>query len=171
MGRRYDALLVAAALDQDSQSDPRQLVGERDCQNVAIKTPAAVVSHGPGPCFAQLGASEQNGAGAFDEEHTQIAVCALRDAAKDGAITGRHLFRHQAKPSGKVSPFVKAVPLPTAATVALAMIGPMPGTLINCPQFTSVRARPSISSVTLSMRSSRYLQSSTVSSYDPEHPR
>ena len=51
--------------------------------------------------------SEQNGAGALDEEHTQIAVSALRDAAKDRAITGRHLFRHQAKPSGKVSPFRK----------------------------------------------------------------
>src|SRR4249920_3382718 len=49
--------------------------------------------------------SEQNGASAFDEEHTQIAASALRDAAKDRAITGRHLFRHQAKPSGKVSPF------------------------------------------------------------------
>src|SRR6185503_13308998 len=49
--------------------------------------------------------SEQNGAGALDEEHTQIAVSTFRDAAKDRAITGRHLFRHQAKPSGKVSPF------------------------------------------------------------------
>jgi hypothetical protein len=48
--------------------------------------------------------SEQNGAGALDEEHTQIAISALRDAAKDRAITGRHLFRHQAKPRGKVSP-------------------------------------------------------------------
>jgi hypothetical protein len=31
-----DARFVAAALDHDSQSDPRQLVGERDCQNVAM---------------------------------------------------------------------------------------------------------------------------------------
>src|SRR6185295_1933523 len=51
--------------------------------------------------------SEQNGASALDEEHTQIAISALRDAAKDRAITGRHLFRHQAKPRGKVSPFCK----------------------------------------------------------------
>ena len=35
-GCRYDARFVAAALDQDRQSDPRQLVGERDCQNVAM---------------------------------------------------------------------------------------------------------------------------------------
>ena len=50
--------------------------------------------------------SEQDGAGALDE-HTQITISALRDAAKDRAITGRHLFRHQAKPRGKVSPFCK----------------------------------------------------------------
>src|ERR1700722_2060233 len=106
--RRYDARFVAAALDQDSQSDPRQLVGERDCQNVAMQTPGR--SREPGSkamLFPTLG-SEQNGAGALDEEHTQIAVSALRDAAKDRAITGRHLFRHQAKPRGKVSPFCKS---------------------------------------------------------------
>jgi hypothetical protein len=28
----------------------------------------------------------------------------------------------------------KAAPLPIAATIALAMIGPMPGTVINCRQ-------------------------------------
>ena len=51
--------------------------------------------------------SEQNGASALDEEHTQIAISALRDAAKDRAITGRHLFRHKANPRGKVSPSCK----------------------------------------------------------------
>jgi hypothetical protein len=106
--------------------------------------------------------SEQNGAGALDEEHTQIAISALRDAAKDRAITGRHLFRHQAKPRGKVSPFCKGSSIADCRDRG-AMIGPMPGTVINCPQFTSVRARASISSVTLSMRSSRYFQSSTMS--------
>ena len=60
--------------------------------------------------------SEQNGASALDEEHTQIAISALRDAAKDRAITGRHLFRHQAKPRGKVSPSSSASRLSLSLT-------------------------------------------------------
>src|ERR1700692_512527 len=50
---------------------------------------------------------EQNSAGALYKERSQIAISTLRDAAKDGAITGRHLLWHQAKPVGKVSPFCK----------------------------------------------------------------
>lgn len=36
-----------------------------------------------------------------------MAVSALGDAAKDGAIPRRHLLRHQAKPGSKVTPFAK----------------------------------------------------------------
>jgi hypothetical protein len=50
---------------------------------------------------------EQNGTGALDEERAQIAIPALGDAAKDGAITGRHLLWHQAKPGSKVTAFAK----------------------------------------------------------------
>ena len=67
---------------------------------------------------------------------------------------------------GSNIPIFSAIPATVygyAATVALAMIGPMPGTVINCPQLTLLRARSSISSVTLSMRASRYSQSSTMS--------
>ena len=37
--------------------------------------------------------------------------------------------------AAKSRPLAKAAPLPIAATVALATIGPMPGTVINCPAF------------------------------------
>ena len=43
--------------------------------------------------------------------------------------------------AAKSRPFAKAAPLPIAATIALAMIGPMPGTVINRRQFSSARAR------------------------------
>ena len=36
-----------------------------------------------------------------------MAVSALGDTAKDGAITRRHLLRHQAKPGSKVTSFAK----------------------------------------------------------------
>ena len=66
--------------------------------------------------------------------------------------------------AAKSRPFAKAVPLPIAATIALAMIGPTPGTVINCRQLASSRAKASISSVTFSIRSSRCDQSPTRSS-------
>ena len=116
-------------------------------------------------------ASEQNGAGALDEEHTQIAVSApslMRPRIVRSPVD--ICFATVPSHAAKSRPFCKAAPLPIAATMALAMIGPMPGTLINCPQFTSVRARASISSVTCSIRSSRYFQSSTVSPIILVHP-
>ena len=36
-----------------------------------------------------------------------MAVSALGDTAKDGAITRRHLLRHQAKPGRKITAFAK----------------------------------------------------------------
>src|SRR6266566_4081792 len=51
--------------------------------------------------------SQQYATSTLDEEHAQIAVSELGDAAKDGAITRRHLLRHQAKPGSKVTSFAK----------------------------------------------------------------
>src|ERR1700678_340161 len=48
--------------------------------------------------------SEQNNASALHEQRAQIAIPALADASEDRPITRRHLLRHQAKPSGKVTP-------------------------------------------------------------------
>jgi hypothetical protein len=50
---------------------------------------------------------KQNGAGALYEQHAQTAISALGDAAKNGAITGRHLLRHQTKPCSEITPFRK----------------------------------------------------------------
>ena len=57
--------------------------------------------------------------------------------------------------AAKSHPLANEAPLPMAATIALAMIGPMPGTVINCRQLSVPRASCSISSVTQSIRSSR----------------
>src|SRR5258705_9847980 len=65
------------------------------------------------------------------------------------------------KPSqaAKSRPLAKAVPLPMAATMALAMSGPMPGAVINWRQLSLPCARTSISSVMCLIRSSRRRQS------------
>src|SRR5262245_42787818 len=47
--------------------------------------------------------------------------------------------------AAKSRPFVNASPVPIAATIALEMIGPIPGTLIKRSQPASRRARTSIS--------------------------
>src|ERR1035437_919284 len=65
------------------------------------------------------------------------------------------------KPSqaAKSRPLVKASPVPIAATIALEMIGPMPGTLISRSQPASRRAMASISPDKPSIRSSSRRQS------------
>ena len=59
----------------------------------------------------------------------------------------------------KSRPLANAAPLPIAATIALEMIGPMPGTVITLRQPSSLFAKVSISSVTGSIRSSSCRQS------------
>ena len=48
----------------------------------------------------------------------------------------------------KSRPLANAAPLPIAATIALEMIGPMPGTVMTLRQLLSLFAKASISSVT-----------------------
>src|SRR5262245_11840378 len=66
--------------------------------------------------------SERNGAGALYEEHAQIAISALRDAAKDRAITRRHLLRHETKPCGKIAPFRKRSPIADRGSLSVRHI-------------------------------------------------
>src|SRR6266700_7634856 len=61
-------------------------------------------------------------------------------------------------------PFANASPLPMAATIALEMLGPIPGTLISRSQPASRRAMASISPDKPSMRSSSRRQSPAKSS-------
>jgi hypothetical protein len=54
---------------------------------------------------------------------------------------------------------VDASPVPIAATIALEMIGPIPGTVITLRQQSSLFANASISSITVSIRLSSRRQS------------
>jgi hypothetical protein len=73
-------------LNQDGQSNPRQLVGERDYQNIAMEAPRRSREPRSEAMLRPARRVEQDGAGALYEERAQIAISALRDAAKD-AIT------------------------------------------------------------------------------------
>ena len=124
---------------------------------------AAAVSQGPKLYFVQLFGRSRMARAPLDEEHTQIAVSALRDAAKDRAITGRHLFWHEAKPGGNVSPFREASSIADRSHRGACNDRADARNTHQLPTVHVVRAGPSISSVTISMRSSRHLQSSTPS--------
>jgi hypothetical protein len=68
---------------------------------------------------------DQHDPGSLNKQTAQIAIAASRDAAEDRAVAGRYLLSR---------PFEKASPVPIAATIALEMIGPMPGTVISRSQ-------------------------------------
>jgi hypothetical protein len=86
--------------------------------------------------------------GLTDAEVRNDLLLNARQREKDGGNADTDP-RNQA---AKSRPLAKLAPSPIAATIALAMIGPIPGTVINRPQLTSVRAKPSISSVTPATR-------------------
>ena len=65
------------------------------------------------------------------ERKAQMAVTALRYFAKDGAVAGRDLLRHEGSTTGEMVTVFGATPLwcQWRPTMALEMIGQMPGTL------------------------------------------
>ena len=88
---------------------------------------------------------DQHDPRSLHKQNAQVAVAPLRYLAEDGAIPGRDLLRYKAQPSGKVAAFRERSPVPIAATIALEMIGPMPGTLTSRSQPASCRASAVIS--------------------------
>jgi len=88
----------------------------------------------------------------LDKQRPQVVT--LRDLAKDGAISGRDLFRHGAEPGAEVSFLAEDVAGADRGKIALEMIGPMPGTVISRSEPASALASASISGA-LSMLSSR----------------
>ena len=86
---------------------------------------------------------QQNDPGCLHEEHAQVTVAALGDAPEDGSVSGRHLLGDEAEPGRKIPALANAAPLPIAATIALEMIGPMPGTVMTLRQL-SITLRQSL---------------------------
>jgi hypothetical protein len=82
-------------------------------------------------------ALDQHHPGRLNEQHSQVAITAFRDAAENGAVTCRDLLRHEPEPGGEVATFGEGISAPIAATIALETIGPTPGTLISRSQPTS----------------------------------
>lgn len=80
--------------------------------------------------------AHQNDVSRLDERGAQVLAAALRDLPQDRPPTGTVLSRHQSQ-ARKSRPRSKASPLPIATTIAVEIMGPMPGMLINRWQLAS----------------------------------
>src|SRR6516164_4799726 len=98
------------------------------------------------------------------EQDAEVAVAALRYLAEDRAIAGRDFLGTSPSHAAKSRPLPKPSPVPIAATIALEMIGLIPGTLIKRSHAASCLASSSISSDTLPIRASSWHQSAASSS-------
>src|SRR6516164_7300930 len=154
-----DARLIAALLCQHGPSDPRQLVGEGSGQNVRMQALSGANEPESEAVLRPVRRPQQNDPGCLHEECSQVTVAALGDAP--GMVRSPVDICLGTRPSQaeKSRPLANAAPLPIAATIALEMIGPMPGTVITLRQLSSLFANASISSVTVSIRSSSRRQS------------
>jgi hypothetical protein len=127
---------------------------ERNCKNVAVQSlfgrldPALEAVTLP-----TLGLDEHD-PGCLDEQNPQVAIAALGCLAQDSAVPVDICLGNRPSQAAKSRSLVNASPVPIAATIALEMIGPMPGTLISRSQPASWRAMALISPDKPSIRSS-----------------
>src|ERR1700730_6529069 len=150
--------LEFALLVENRPGDAGKLVGERDRQHIVVQTffgsldpglePIAVPMLWPDP--------DQYDPGCLHEQRAQIAIAAPGYLAEDGTVC----FGTSPSQAPKSRPLENAAPLPIAATVALEMIGPMPGTVISRSHAGSPQASAPISLDRTLMRSSSRCQSS-----------
>jgi hypothetical protein len=149
---------------ESAPGDARQLIGERDRQHIASKPPSGRLDPGFEPVTLPALRLDQHGPRRLNQQNAQVAIAAFGYLAKDRAVPRRGLFRDKPSRAAKSRPLMSASPAPTAATIALEMIGPIPGTLINRSQPASWRASTSISPDRPSIRSSSRRQSPAKSS-------
>ena len=88
-----------------------KFVGERDCKHVAVQSLSGCFDPVLEPVPFPAHRFDEDDPGCLHEQNTQVAVTALRYLAKDGAVAGRHLLRHEAQPRGEVTAFGRTASL------------------------------------------------------------
>ena len=122
---------------ENAPGDAGQLVGERNREHVVVQPLLGRLDPGLEPIALPALWFDQNDPRRLDEQDTQVAIATFRYLAKDRAVSRRDLLGDEPSQAAKSRPLEKVSPAPIAATIALEMIGPMPGTLINRSQPTS----------------------------------
>src|SRR6185436_2980893 len=104
------AHLEVPAVVQHAPGDTRELVGKRDRKLVVMH--ARCGGFDPtleAVAFPGLGSQPQDHARRLHEEHAQVAIAALGDAAQQRTTTGRHLLWHQSEPGAEVASFAEEI--------------------------------------------------------------
>ena len=144
---------------QHSPGDPRQLVGKSCSQNVRMQALSGVSEPDPEAVLRPARRPQQNDASCLHEECAQVLLPRLEMRPRMVRSPVDICLGTRPIQAEKSRPLANAAPLPIAATIALEMIGPMPGTVMTLRQLSSLFANVLISSVTASIRSSSWRQS------------
>jgi hypothetical protein len=153
-----DPRLIGATARENRPSDAGELVGECDRQHVAVEPSRCLLDPRPQTPHRRIRPPCQHDVCGLHEQCPQILVAALGDLAQDVRSPVDSCFGTSPSQAPKSRPRVKPAPLPIAATTALEMIGPTPGTVITRWQPSSCSASASISVDTAAMRSSNRRQ-------------
>ena len=137
--------LEGATASQHTPGDTRELVGKCDSKDVAMQSLPGCIQPSLESMTIPALRFDQHHPRGLHEQNTEVAVAPLRYLAEDSAVARGDLFGTRPSQAAKSRPLEKTSPAPIAATIALEIIGPMPGTLISRSQPASCRARTAIS--------------------------
>ena len=88
---------------KNAPRDPRQFVGQRNRQHVAVQPLFGSLNPELEPVALPAIWLDQHHPGRLHEQNPQVTIAPLRYLAKDGAGPGRDLPGHEAEPSGEVA--------------------------------------------------------------------
>src|ERR1700704_6618459 len=153
--------LESSTVSKNAPRDARELVGKGDGEHVVMQPLLGGLDPRPEPVAFPSGRFHfyKNDPCRLHEQDAQVAIAPLRYFAEDGAVPVEICLGTSPSHAAKSRPLEKLSPVPIAATMALEMIGPMPGTLIRRSHPASRLASSSISLDKTSMRSSSRCQS------------
>ena len=104
-----DPWLVVAAAGEHGPSDARELVGERDSQQIAMREAlGSFFDPGPQSAHRRGGPPLEDDMGGLHKEGAQVLVATLGNPAELGAIAGGLLLRDEAEPGGEVAALLEA---------------------------------------------------------------
>src|SRR6516164_11862536 len=132
-----DPRLIGATARENRPGDAGELVGECDRQHVAVRRLDACSIQGHKPRIAALGRRASTTCAACTNSVRRYLLPRLEILPRIVRSPVDSCFGTSPSHAPKSRPCVKPAPLPIAATTALEMIGPTPGTVITRWQASS----------------------------------
>ena len=122
-----DPWFVVAAAGGHGPGDTRELVGERDSQQIAMcQALAGLLDPGPQGTHGRGGAPLEDDVGGLHKQDSSVLVPRLEILPSLVRSPVNSCFGTRPSQAAKSRPCLKPLPVPIAATTALEMIGPIP---------------------------------------------